>query len=369
MRSLVRDDFAALGLGAYGVEIHIDDLSKEEIIDSLERENFNSLAYLKQDYFNFKKYIRAEDPPTHMDYLNNDCAPDLNRFMSIQLSGRKTACYYHFLKGIDEENLPEFSDAQVALLKYASGLLPLVRKHEFLILQALMAGPLTQEELQGAIAGEIPGFAPEQLAHALLHMGKSGVMTQGEPYALTVPLDDQFEEHLTDLLHYGLTQYDADYGQETDFLLWHNYSMSQVQRKLLKNPNHTQLGTYVYGKTVVIFASLKKDASVEERLNYKDKFLSANLFQWECESNIRGEKLNGLRESDFAYIFVRKVSYEHGIVLPFTYVGKGKLTNPRRQELVEAETGKTSVTYLFDIPMENELPDYLQYDFGLTEKA
>jgi hypothetical protein len=122
----------------------------------------------------------------------------------------------------------------------------------------------------------------------------------------------------------------------------------------------------VYDDTVVIFASLKKDASVEERLNYKDKFLTANLFQWECETNIRAEKLKGLMESKTVHVFVRKVRDEHGIVLPFTYVGKGRLINPRRQEMVEAKTGKLSVTYLFDIPMEHALPDYLQYDFGLT---
>ena len=37
---------------------------------------------------------------------------------------------------------------------------------------------------------------------------------------------------------------------------------------------------------------------------------------------------------------------------------KGKLTNPRKQEKHQ--------TYLFDIEMEEVLPDYLQYDFGLT---
>lgn len=42
--------------------------------------------------------------------------------------------------------------------------------------------------------------------------------------------------------------------------------------------------------------------------------------------------------------------------------------NPRKQEKIDASTGKPCVTYLFDIPMENELPDYLQYDFGLTDK-
>ena len=29
--------------------------------------------------------------------------------------------------------------------------------------------------------------------------------------------------------------------------------------------------------------------------------------------------------------------------------------------------GKDVVTYLYDIVTENELPDYLQYDFGLTK--
>jgi hypothetical protein len=366
MRSLVQDDFQALGLADYGVEIHIDALSKEEILDGLEHENFNSLAYMKQDYFNFKKYIRAEAAPTHTDYMNNDCAPDLGRFMSIKISGQKTGCYYNFLKGIGEENLPLFSEAQIALLKYASGLLPLVRQHEFLILQALIGRAMLRDALQAMLENEIAGFAPAQMEHALLHLRKSGVVTQEEPYALTIPIDDQFEEHLRDLLRYGLARYEADYENEAEFLLWHNYSMSQVQLKLLKDPNYTQLGTYVYDDTVVIFASLKKDASVEERLNYKDKFLTANLFQWECETNIRAEKLKGLMESKTVHVFVRKVRDEHGIVLPFTYVGKGRLINPRRQEIVEAKTGKLSVTYLFDIPMEHALPDYLQYDFGLT---
>ena len=71
--------------------------------------------------------------------------------------------------------------------------------------------------------------------------------------------------------------------------------------------------------------------------------------------------------SDHAYLFIRKVSDENGIVLPFIYVGKGKMTNPRRQEKYDKAKGKNVVTYLYDIVMENELPDYLQYDFGLTK--
>lgn len=369
MSSLIRDDFKALELADYGVEIHIDDLSKEEIIEYLDQENFNSLSYLKQDYFNFKKYIGSESAPRHMDYLNNDCAPDIGRFMNARIAGQKTACYYNFLKGLEEENLPTFTEEQVALLKYLSALLPIVRKHEFLIVREILPKAKTQAELEGLLTAEISDFSSEQLAHALFHMKKSKIISESEPYTLRASVDDQLIEHVSDLIRYGMTKYDADYGEEKGFLLWHNYTMSQVQLKLLKDPGYNQLGTYVYGKQVVIFASLKKDASVEERLNYKDKFLAPTVFQWECENNIREAKLNGLMESDFAYVFIRKVSTENGVVLPFTYVGTGKLTNPRRQEKLDPSTGKACITYLFDIPMKNALPDYLQYDFGLDNKA
>ena len=148
--------------------------------------------------------------------------------------------------------------------------------------------------------------------------------------------------------------------EEPGFKLWQNYRMDQVQLKLLKNPSHNQVGTYYYDDTVVIFASLKKDASVEERLNYKDKFLQPNLFQWESMRNLPSNDLYKLKSSKYAYLFIRKVAMENGIVLPFTYVGTGKLTNPRK---VEGDNG----TYLFDIIMQEDLPDYLQYDFGLTK--
>lgn len=181
---------------------------------------------------------------------------------------------------------------------------------------------------------------------------------------LQIDVSDDLREYCEDLIDYGLTRYNADYSDSTDFKLWQNYRMDQVQLKLLKNPGYTQLGTYVYDKDIIIFASLKKDLSGTDRLNYKDKFLQANLFQWECEVNISDKKLAQLNESERAYVFIRKVSDE----MPFIYVGTGKLTNPRKQTSTDAATGKSVTTYLYDIPMDQELPDYLQYDFGLLSK-
>ncbi len=368
MQALVRDDFAALGLVDYGVEIHIDDLSKEEIISFIENENFNSLNYMKQDYFNFKKYINSEFAPKHMDFLNNDCAPDLLRFMSIKIGGKKNVSYYNFLRGIEEENLPTFTEEQVKFANYLSAMLPLVRKHEYLIFDCLMRGVTHLSGIVAVLEQNIENCNPDELVHALRYILENGfVKRPDEQFVLDVPLDADFREYLEDLLSYGLTRYLIDFGDTTDFKLWQSYRMDQVQMKFLKNPNHNQVGTYYYDKNVIIFASLKKDASTEEWLNYNDKFLEPAVFQWESMADVSASDVAKQMNSECAYLFIRKVSSENGIVLPFTYVGKGKMTNQRRVVKFDETKKRDVVTYLYDIVMENELPDYLQYDFGLVK--
>lgn len=277
LASLVKDDFTALGLADYGVEIHIDDLSKEEILEYIDKENFNALKYLKQDYFNFKKYIGSEFYPRHVDYINNDCAPDLIRFMSIKTRGKKNCSYYNFLRGIGEENLPVFTEKQIDFINYLSGLLPLVRVHEYQIVKLLIDGPKTYREIEMYLTETVQGFVPAELEHALTYL--QFVEKDKDILRLSVPMDDQLLEYVQDLIEYGLIRYVIDNGNETGFKLWLNYRMDQVQLKLLKNPGNIMVGTYYYDDYVVIFASLKKDLEEADKMNYKDKFLQPDLFQ------------------------------------------------------------------------------------------
>jgi superfamily II DNA or RNA helicase len=367
MQSLVKDNFSALGLGKYGVDIQFDKESQQEIIEYIDQENFNSLSYLKQDYFNFKKYVNSEYSPRHMDFLNNDCAPDLMRFLQIKISGRKTGCYYSFLQGIGEENLPVFSDDQIDFIKYTSSLLPLVRMHEYTVIHKLLSGPISDEDLRHVLFEEIPNCTGDEVDHTIRFMIKKGaIKSESEWLSLNVTIDEQFTEYMEDLLAYGMTQYEGSYKNAEKFILWHNYRMDQVQLKLLKDPDHNQKGTYFYGDEAIVFASLKKDASIEERLAYKDKFLTPNTFQWECENNISDRDLQALRLCKYVHLFIRKVDEEHGVRLPFIYVGEGRFSNERKQEKIDSTTGKENITYLYDIPMQEELPDYLQYDFGVA---
>ena len=362
--ALIRDDFKPLGLEQYGVEINIDSLSKEEILNYVESENFYSSKYMKQDYYNFKKYINSPTYPRHMDYLNSDSAPDLLRFMQIKI-GNKTNSYYGFLKGIGEENLVEFSDEQVNVINYLSSLLQLVRPHDYLICKYLIDGDNSISSIEAKIKEEVENYRKSEFNHALEYLRKNKtVVSDNDFIELCGEQTTEYKEYLLDLIEYGLTKYQVDYSNAKDmFICWNNYTKSQVQLKRCVNPGDINPGTF-YGTEgdVYIFASIKKDlAEGLEHLNYKDKFLEPSLFQWECKANISDRDLKLLNTSKYAYLFIRKMESENGITLPFTYVGKGHLENPRKTQNKENKR-----TYIFDIHMEEKLPDYLQYDFGLT---
>lgn len=362
LKFMVRNDFKSLGLDNYGVEIHIDDLSKEEIIDKIESENFNRINYLKMDYQNFKAYLKTPSYPSHMDYMNSDYAPNLLKFMKIKIGSKKTNSYYGFLKGIEEEDLPVFSEEQIACINYLSSLLPLVREHEYLVIKNLLSGETALSHIEANIQEEIPGFKHEQLEHALrfLEDGNAVKIKEGEVH-LCGEREQEYETYLQDLLNYGLTQYEARYADEAeDFLLWQDYRQDQVLLKILENPKHNQYGTYYKNGNMYVFAGLKKDASLDDHLKYNDKFLSSDVFQWESIARISAKDEALQRAAKRVLVFVRKVSAENGITLPYTYIGTGHLENPRKD-------ATTNGSILYDIHMDNPLPQELQEDFQWME--
>jgi hypothetical protein len=172
--------------------------------------------------------------------------------------------------------------------------------------------------------------------------------------------DIEFKEFVSDLLNYGLSQYGVRYkNDEEDFLLYQDYRQDQALLKILENPKHNQYGTYYKNGNMYIFAGLKKDDSVQDHLNYKDKFLDKETFQWESIANITEKDIEKQRTSKQAFIFVRKVKVENGITLPFTFVGTGQLHNPRTD-------ATTNGSILYDIHMDTPLPDDLMEDFKWT---
>lgn len=114
-----------------------------------------------------------------------------------------------------------------------------------------------------------------------------------------------------------------------------------------------------------IFVGLKKDE--EGKLNYKDKFLSPQIMQWESKNNTTLDSVEGKKilATKYVYLFVRKVEREDGIVLPFTYFGTAKIKNIR--ESFTEENGTRYPTLLCDLRLDNEIPKQYHLDFEVPE--
>ena len=365
--ALVADDFSSIGLADYGVEIHLDDLSKKEILSYIDEVNVNTKTYLQQDYNNFKKYIGASQFPAHVDYLNNDYAPDLIKFMQSRISGRKNSSYLGFLKAIDEENLPSFNTRQDEFIKYVSEMLPIVRPYEYLMIQALMqrAGECKLDNLKRHVMINVSNYDQAAFDHALHYMQASGFFSLHTDTLSFVNIDlgVEFDEYIQDLLEYGLGKYDVDFNDTAPgevFHLWAKYRKEQVQQLLLNNPKDIMLGTKIYNGIVYAYVTVIKSNSTAENLKYADGYIDPDTFQWETVANVSDRELAALKNSHGIHIFVRKVDNEDGIQLPFTYVGRGKM------EYIDGSR-KSNGAHLFRVSMDVTAPEDIYFDFKLPE--
>ena len=128
-------------------------------------------------------------------------------------------------------------------------------------------------------------------------------------------------------------------------------------------------GTYFDTQTgnTYIYVGLKKDKAKQERTNYKDKFISPTIFQWESENNTTVDNAIGqkIKNTKKLYLFVRKMDDEDNIILPFTYFGTGKFTNLRESRVVDQRTKAEYKTLLFDILLDNTVPEEYFIDFEI----
>lgn len=364
LRQLVNSNFEQLNIP--GVIVDIDDLSRQEIINHIDNQNFNRKDFLKKDYQNFKKFLNADRYPSHMDYLNCEYAPDLNRFLKAKIGSHRSISYFNFLTSIGEEHLPIFDDKQLEIINTISSYLPLVRAEEYLIINQLIQ---YQEINLNSLEGYNDKVTLSTLNFALKMLEKNNVIKDNK---LNCSINIEFEKYINDLLNYGLSRLDVEFGEYSEkYKLYGNYYKEQIA--LAMNRECTmdfRITGIIYpneqGESY-FFVGLKKDKAKEEKNNYHDKFISKDTFMWESQNdttidNARGQKL---LKTQKVHLFIRKMDEEDGVVLPFTYFGTGELTNLRASKIKYAT--KESDTLLFDIKLDNPVPEEYHFDFEIPE--
>lgn len=367
LKNLIESDYKTLNIP--GVEIHIDELSKKEIVKFIDQENFNKKSFLKKDYENFKKYLNKDSIPTHMDYLESEIAPDLNRFIKSKIGGKRIRSYYEFLTMIGEENLPIFTEEEIKLIDSIEKLLPIVRLDEFLIINYL----LHHNEINiDKIVGYNSRVTNETLNNAIQFLTNKEVLVNNQ---LSVDNISNIKDYLEDLINYGINRYEIEFGDfEGKYKLYANYSKEQTMTSINRKYTMDILlkGTYFDTETgdTYVYVGLKKDKTKQERTDYKDKFISPSIFQWESENNVTIDNSIGLKlkNTKNIYVFVRKMDDEDNIILPFTYFGTGKFTNMRESHVKDQKTGASYKTLLFDIQLDNTVPEEYFVDFEIPNE-
>lgn len=366
LQDLVQSDFKSLGIP--GIEIFIEKLSKEEIIKYIRNTNFNRKDILIKDFENFKTYIGAEVCPTHIDFINSDCAPDLLKFIKSKINNKKNKSYYSFLNKIGVQGLPLFNDNEVNLIDSISDLLPLSRPDEYLIIKMILNG---NGHINNLI-GYNNKVTIDTLNNAYHHLEKDKIVSY---FQLNISLlSSGLITYLKDLIEYGLTRCNIEFGEfDGQFKLYANYYKEQIMKELLEEASMFMKGTKFYNDgTTYVFVGLKKDKDKTERTNYKDKFISKNIFQWESENDTLEDNAIGIKllNTKLVHLFVRKMDEEDGITLPFTYFGTGSFVNMRKSHVDSKEQDgniKRHPTLLFDIILNKEVAKEYWFDFEIPE--
>jgi superfamily II DNA or RNA helicase len=360
--------------------IQMDRISQERILEQLNEENFNSMKYLKEEYFEFKKMNNGRTPYLLMDYIKYDGAPDPIKFLD------KKKTYISFVAEMekDEEliNLLD-DDTFFKILKELSSKLPIKRIYEFSILKYLLNhDEINTIQAKKEILKYIDKVDDGSVIHALQCL--SGAYYDSSQLknnihcfdfhndVLKVTLDykkiiwnKKYKIYIEDVINYALIRYEKEMGNEyygvPFFKLYEQYQM--IDAALLSNYTkiHSSFrgsGLITNGKEYFIFVDLHKEEDIKASINYKDKFIDNVYFQWQtpnstAQQSERGQNIisNKARNINL-HIFVRKYKQLDGVVQSYIYLGKG--------DTVEY-SGEKPITVIFKL--QNEMPISLYTEF------
>ncbi|SES04691.1 Helicase conserved C-terminal domain-containing protein [Gracilibacillus ureilyticus] len=366
--------------------IQLDEISQERILAQIDQENFNSMKYLKEEYFEFKKLNSGRAPLYLMDYLKYDGAPDPVKFID------KAKTYLGFVAKVEKDDQLKvllYDEKFEGVLKELSSMLPLKRIYEFVILRYLLTHKsISLSQAKQEILKEIEFVDDDSVLHAFqclnqdfydsvqlknklkLCSHEDGVLTKTDDFLQVITQNDQMQKFIEDIIHYGIFRYRKEFKNKyygvPSFKLYEQYQM--IDAALLSNLRkiHTSFrgqGLLANENEYFLFVDLHKEEDIKESINYNDMFLDQKFFQWETPNNTkqssdRGKNIIFNQDRGInLHLFVRKYKQiETGKTEPFIYIGKGNTVDYKGEQPIQVK-----------IELENEVPARLYTEF--TEKV
>ena len=360
--------------------IQMDEIAQERILEQIDRENFNSMKYLKEEYFEFKKLNQGRVPLYLLDYFKFDGAPDPVKFIDRE----KT--YLQFVGKVEKDDHLKallVNDTFESILKELSSKLPLKRSYEFIILKYLLTHEnITLERAEHEILKIVDGAEKDSILHAFEYLNQNyydstqlkakeklvhyqeNKLVKTDAF-IRVLEDAEFKKYIEDVLNYGIYRYEKEYKHENygvpHFKLYEQYQM--IDAALLSNyrKTHTAFrgsGLLANGNDYFLFIDLHKEEDIKESINYKDKFIDQQYFQWQTQNSTsqtseRGKNIIYNKERGInLHLFVRKYKEIDGKTESYIYIGKGDSV---------AFQGEKPITV--KIKLEHDIPSNLYTEF------
>lgn len=331
--------------------IQIDEISKERILEQIDRENFRASQYLKDEYNQFKVLCGGRVPYLLLDYLKYDGAPDPIKFIE------KDGTYLEFVAKTEKDNELKnllLNDNFEKILKELNSSLPLKRINEFVILKYLLNNEsISTKTAKNEILKYINKVDDDSINHSFecldhqywdsamirqrvkLIEYKNGNLFRSKKFTQVIT-NKEYRKYIEDTINYGIIRYEKEFQDNCygmPFLkLYEQYKMIDIA--LLSNYRkiHSSFrgsGLLSNGNEYFLFIDLHKEEGIDEKINYKDKFLCQNYFQWQSPNSTRQDSERGKNlihnksRNINLHLFVRKYKEIDRKAQPYIYIGKG----------------------------------------------
>ncbi|MDN5087817.1 DEAD/DEAH box helicase [Aliarcobacter butzleri] len=326
--------------------ISMDEISKNRILEQINKENFNQLKYLKEQYFEVKNILGKV--PTLVDFLQFEDVINPLKFIDESKS------YIEFLaKAEDDKKLKELvlNENFIKAIRFIENELPIKRVYEFVILKYLLNNDFCDENIAFKILNKyLDKVDKETIIHSFLYLkGDFLDSAQSSRYLKLLEFDGrvakktkEFEELLEnekykkifeDSLNFGIYNYEEEFGS-SDFgkpflKLYSKYNMLNIA-KLCNFPKiHSSFrgsGFLKYENDFFLFINLEKE-KFSKSANYHNAFLSKDVFTYQSKPSHSSDKGDGQRlceNKKFGvklHIFVRKFVQVDKKTQDFIYLG------------------------------------------------
>ncbi|MDN5043222.1 DEAD/DEAH box helicase [Aliarcobacter butzleri] len=326
--------------------ISMDEISKNRILEQINKENFNQLKYLKEQYFEVKNIL--EKVPTLLDYLQFEDVINPLKFIDESKS------YIEFLAKVEENKKVKeliLDENFIKAIRFIENELPLKRVYEFMILKYLLNNDFCDENIAFKILNKyLDRVDKETIMHSFLYLRQDFLdFAQKNRYLNLLEFDGkvakktkEFEELLKnenykkifeDSLNFGIYNYEEEFGS-TDFgkpffKLYSKYNMLNIA-KLCNFPKiHSSFrgsGFLKYENDFFLFINLEKE-KFSKSANYHNAFLSKDVFTYQSKPSHSSDKGDGQRLCENKrfgvklHIFVRKFVQVDKKTQDFIYLG------------------------------------------------